>query len=113
MNIKVFVKKLRKRLKLLPVCGLIPQNHNSFLELSVGKLISGNRILLVAVIMLFIGVFTFVKEMQKGFRRYYIFIVSNTKCTARVDVLYKVMQATIYSQGVVVESKRKFTLSVR
>ena len=52
VNINVFVKKLRKRLKLLPVCGLIPQNQKSFLELTVGKLIYGNRVLLVAVIML-------------------------------------------------------------
>ena len=50
--------------------------------------------------------------MQKGLRRYYIFFVNNTKCTARVDVLYKMMQAAIYSQSVVVESKRKFALSV-
>ena len=39
-------------------------------------------------------------------------MVSSTKCTARVDVLYKMMQAVIYSESVVKKTKREFALSV-
>ena len=59
MNINVFVKKLRKRLKLLLVCGLMPQSQKSFLEFSVGKFISGNKFRLVAVIMLLVYCYGF------------------------------------------------------